>query len=114
MCGRNCTAFDKNEFNYQYQFIENMTEYLVQDRKEIMAEEDEPCDDFPEDIFFILDRYGDEYNYILANGDDELEVYYYNYLDDSHKKVFNSVEDWFEAHATDVKNFRDKGFFPFN
>jgi len=86
-----------------------MTEQLILDRKEIMEEKGEQCAEFPKNIFFILDRYGEEYNYILANGGGDSAVYYYNYPEDTFKKVFDSIGEWFEAHVADMKSFRDQG-----
>ncbi|AZZ92336.1 SMI1/KNR4 family protein [Hahella sp. KA22] len=107
--GRSCEALDDNEFNYQYEHVKGMTELLIKDRQRLLIEEDELADPFPENIFFIMERYGDEFNFIIANNEADSPVYYYNYPLDTFKKVFDSVGDWFKAHAADMNSFKEQG-----
>ncbi|WP_431689360.1 SMI1/KNR4 family protein [Hahella sp. NBU794] len=108
-CGRSCEALDDNEFNYQYEHVKDMTELLIKGRQRLLVEEDELTDPFPDSIFFIMERYGDEFNYIIANSEADSPVYYYNYPLDTVKKVFDSVGDWFKAHAADMNSFKEQG-----
>lgn len=86
---------DTKEFNFYFKDILKMTEGIVSEREEIDAEEEgDPLIVLPDKIFFILGRYDEQFHFIVANGGEDAQVYYYNFDKDSYEKDFDSVWDW--------------------
>lgn len=86
---------DTKEFDFYYKDILKMTEEVVTERDEIDAEEDgDPLITLPDKTFFILGRYEEQYHFIVADGGEDTEVYYYNFDKDSYEKDFDSVWEW--------------------
>jgi hypothetical protein len=102
LCGHSCVAFDKKEFNYKYKHIECMTEQVLQGREQLMEAAGESFVKLPEKVFFIMDRYGYEFDYIVAESGVDSGVYFYNYHRETSEKVFESIGEWFKAHALGI------------
>lgn len=87
---------DTKEFNFYFKDVLRMAEEVISEREEIDAEEDgDPLVVLPGKKKIILGRYEEQFHFIVANGTEDSEVYYYNFDKDSYEKDFDSVWEWF-------------------
>lgn len=99
---------DPNEFEFYYKDVLNLTQEVMKERAEIDDEEDgEPLMILPDKTFFISARYREQFHFIIADGGDDSEVYYYNFDDDSYVKDFDSIWDWIFSFIDSSKKTLD-------
>ena len=97
---------DDKEFEYKYDVVLNLTEAMTRERNKINAGlaakgADKLLPMFLEKLFFIASRYGEQLHYVIANNGRDCEVFYYDYYDEVHQKISDSIWDWLEAFARD-------------
>jgi hypothetical protein len=105
-------VFDLNEIDYTYDKVLEMTEYMINQRNQIIEKEKESgivdvSEPFPQNICFIANRYGEQLNYIIADGGEDSEVYYFDFEDDVFEKKYDSIWEWLEVNAKERKSMLD-------
>lgn len=102
---------DTNEYEFYYKEIINLTDEIHNERSIIDKEEEgKPLIKLPDNLFFIMGRYREQFHFIVANNGDDAEVYYYNFDEDNYKLEYKSVWDWIIAFLRDnQKSYISKG-----
>ncbi len=80
---------------------------MLQDREEGIIDGENPIN-LPKNAFFILSRYNNQPNFILANGEEDSLVYVYDYEDENNetiKEFYKSIWEWIEDLVKDAEHW---------
>lgn len=99
------TLISRSEFEFYIDEVLQLNERVLQDREEGIIDGESPIS-LPKNAFFILCRYDNKPNFILANGEEDSSVYVYDYEDENNETIqelYKSIWEWIEDLVRDAE-----------